>query len=249
MKFIKLFESNKYYNEFQSLKDKFEITQIQGDISDIIQELLDDLEPDFSQKSNETLFLKYQRTRTYLAQIGIDYYDERIKKSEKIWADDGNYINDFLEKSSHAINIKFFTRLRVKLDYRKDSLEEVCQILEKTIQRSNSQGFDVVVTGLSDIRDIYKLSFESDKLNLKSLKTFKENTQEAIEESAPWRREFWENIYFICDISPEMGKINIDKTNIPTHLQTKFDDFIKKYRIPSDGQKELINWFKSESNT
>mgnify|MGYP003705721121 CR=1 FL=1 len=94
MKFIKLFESNKYYNEFQSLKDKFEITQIQGDISDIIQELLDDLEPDFSEKTNENLFLTYQRTRTYLAQIGIDYYDMRIKGNQTFSASEGKYIND-----------------------------------------------------------------------------------------------------------------------------------------------------------
>lgn len=245
MKWIKLFESAKYYDDFKLLKDKFEITPIQGDIQDIFQELLDDLEPDFSEKSNEVIFLKYQRTRTYLAQIGIDYYEDRIKKNEKIFADDGNYIKEFLEKSSLAKNIKYITKFKFKLDYRKDSLEEVSNILEKTIQRSNSQGFDIMVTGLSDTRDIYKLSFESDKLNGESLKTFKENTQEAIKNR---HFEFWENIYFICDISPEMGKINIDKTTIPTHLQTKFDDFVKKYRIPSDGQKELLNWFKSESN-
>jgi hypothetical protein len=254
MKFLKLFES-KYYDEFEKLKQITGVNEIEDDIKDTIQDLRDDI--DFFRFTNpQTLLqLTYQRKHKRTTTIGLDYYQSIINQNHRILAADGSYITTFLDKLTYGESLYFFKVFQFQLlsTEVESSKEEDLEILKKLesplenlVKRLESLGFiPIISTRLQEYNTLMK-SFESNqiKTGLESINIFFTEIQDSISWS---EYALSRSNYIIIFKKIDFDKPKIDTKEVPSHLTTSFEDFIKKHRISKEGQEELRQLLKNNS--
>lgn len=260
MKYIKLYEAIDYISKYRKLKEKLGIGEIQSDIKDVIQELIDDLDPSYISGKEEIVKIIYKKNARRKTGINIPYYD-RYLMQPKMPAVDGNNLLNTIEAINFSETINYVYKQYIKIKNPNEPhnfweknislLKRIENALSTTQKRLNAIGYDFTVSynGFS-LYHFYEWK-DGTKKNEESIKNF---IEEANDKDMKWKfadfpryDELGFYIYIIADIDTGDQKITIDKSPLPTHLQTKFDEFVKKHRLSTTAQKELINWFKSEN--
>ena len=274
MKFLKLFES-KYYDEFEKLKQITGVNEIEDDIKDTIQDLRDDI--DFFRFTNpQTLLqLTYQRKHKRTTTIGLDCYQSIINQNHRILAADGSYITTFLDKLTYGESLYFFKEFRFQLlssdvQASKKDLNTMKKLKESLLilfKRLDSLGFIPILSyQLNQSNDIIN-SINSGKIEtgIDSLNAVFKELEDLINRSLDspgrgWGEGSWQEyrknrfgtglscshyLYIIQKI--DFDKPKIDTKEVPSHLTTSFEDFIKKHRISKEGQEELRQLLKTNS--
>jgi len=256
MKFLKLFES-KYYDEFEKLKQITGVNEIEEDIKDTIQDLRDDI--DFYRFNNPQTILQltYQRKVKRKVDINVEYYQEIVNRNQRILAQDGTYITGFLDKLTYGESLYFFKLFNFQLLSRESESElkdlsrikELKNPLENLVKRLESLGFTIVISTNSptinniDIQTYINL-IESNKIKtgLESIDLFFTELQDLIS----WNEVALSHSRYISILKKiDFDKPKIDTSEVPTHLSISFEDFIKKYRLPKEGQEELRQLLKN----
>jgi hypothetical protein len=267
MKFLRLFES-KYYDEFEKLKQVTGVNEIEEDIKDTIQDLRDDI--DFYRFTNpQTLLqLTYQRKVKRTTTIGLDYYQSIINQNHRILAADGSFITTFLDKLTYGESLYFFKVFQFQLfssdvQASKEDLTTMKKLKESLLilfKRLESLGFIPILSyRLGQSNEIIN-SVNSGKIptGVDSLNDIFIELEELIHQSLDspsrgWGDDSWQEtglscshyLYIIQKI--DFDKPKIDTKEVPTHLTTSFEDFIKKHRISKEGQEELRQLLKTNS--
>lgn len=265
MKFLKLFES-KYYDEFEKLKQITGVNEIEDDIKDTIQDLRDDI--DFFRFTNpQTLLqLTYQRKHKRTTKIGLDWYQNIINQNHRISAADGSFITTFLDKLTYGESLYFFKVFQFQLlssdiQASKEDLNTVKKLKESLLilfKRLESLGFIPILSyQLVQSNDIIN-SINSGKIptGMDSLNKVFVELEDLIHHKLDspgrgWGEDSWEEtglscshyLYIIQKI--DFDKPKIDTKEVPSHLTTSFEDFIKKHRISKEGQEELRQLLKT----
>jgi hypothetical protein len=242
MKWLKLFES-KYVDEYKTLKEKLGINEIQDDIRDVIQELVDDLDPKRMDIPQEIVKIIYKRSVKRKTGLNINYYD-KFKEEDRMLSDDFTTLLNFIEFLNFAEKINYVYKQWFLINLEKEDFEKKIKTIFSTTQkRINSLGYDFIILNKSmDLWYVYDW-IDNIKKNEESINQFIEEEIKYAQYQVGESREAY--IYVISNIESNASKIKIDKTPLPTHLQTKFDEFVKKNRLSTAAQKELIDWFKN----
>lgn len=271
MKFLKIFES-KYYDEFEKLKQITGVDEIEDDIKDIIQELNDDF--DFYRFSNpQTLLqLTYQIKVKRTTSIGLDYYQRIVDQNQRIFSADGSFIKSFIDKLTYGESLYFlkvfqFQLLSIDIKASKEDLNTMKKLKESLLivfKRLESLGFIPILSNhLQESHNIIKSVNSGQPTGIDSLNEIFTKIEEQIKQSLDlpsrgWGEEYryrqtWQEtglsrshyLYIIQKI--DFNKPKIDTKEVPSHLTTSFEDFIKKHRISREGQEELRQLLKSKS--
>jgi hypothetical protein len=225
MKWIKLFENNTEIgrNLAKNLIKDLEIDYIIEDIDECVSEIVDTSISEISREQSgtwDTIYLKYKRgNRNYTTVISIEYY----LKSDLLDKKDINYFNKFVELFNLSTKSEFVSI--VSLQVKSGSLESVRKSLKSFMKRVSNMGYDIKVLSKYGIN-----MKRSDPNRYQDIDGFLGSSN-------------FLQFEISADIDISKLKTEVDKSPIPDRLINRYDEFIQKWRIPTEGQKELISWF------
>ena len=264
MKFLKLFES-KYYDEFEKLKQITGVDEIEDDIKDTIQELIDDFNFFRFNNPQTLLQLTYQRKVKRTTSIRLDYYQKIVDENNRISAAEGSFITTFLDKLTYGESLYFFKVFRFRplssdIKASQEDLNTVKKLKESLLilfKRLESLGFIPILSyKLDQSNDIInsvnsgKISTGIDSLNaaFNELEALVKSTLEDEDDDEIWNQTGIYCSHYLYIIQKiDFDKPKIDTKEVPSHLTTSFEDFIKKHRISREGQEELRQLLKTNS--
>jgi hypothetical protein len=262
MKFLKLFES-KYYDEFEKLKQITGVDEIEDDIKDTIQELIDDFNFFRFNNPQTLLQLTYQRKVKRTTSIGLDYYQKIVSQNDRISAAEGSYITGFMDKLTYGESLYFFKvfqfqLLSIDIKASQEDLNTMKNLKESLLivfKRLEYLGFTPILSyQLGQSNNIIN-SVNSGKIPIgvnsintifNELEALVKSTLEDEDEDEIWNQtglSCSHYLYIIQKIDFNKPKVNISE--VPQHLSTSFEDFIKKHRISREGQEELRQLLKT----
>jgi hypothetical protein len=264
MKFLKLFES-KYYDEFEKIKQITGVNEIEDDIKDTIQDLHDDIDFYRFQNRQTLLQLTYQRKLKRTTTIGLDYYQKIVDENNRISAAEGSFITTFLDKLTYGESLYFFKVFHFQplsgdIKASQEDLNTVKKLKESLLilfKRLESLGFIPILSyKLDQSNDIInsvnsgKISTGIDSLNaaFNELEALVKSTLEDEDDDEIWNQTGLSCSHYLYIIQKiDFDKPKIDTKEVPSHLTTSFEDFIKKHRISKEGQEELRQLLKINS--
>jgi hypothetical protein len=263
MKFLKLFES-KYYDEFEKLKQITGVDEIEDDIKDTIQELIDDFNFFRFNNPQTLLRLNYQRKVKRTTSIGLDYYQKIVDQNDRISAAEGSYITGFMDKLTYGESLYFFKvfqfqLLSIDIKASQEDLNTMKNLKESLLivfKRLEYLGFTPILSYQLGQSNAIINSVNSGKIEIgiDSLNTVFNELEASVKstlEDDKIHDELWNQtelsrshyLYIIQKI--DFNKPKIDTKEVPSHLTTSFEDFIKKHRISREGQEELRQLLKT----
>jgi hypothetical protein len=263
MKFLKLFES-KYYDEFEKLKQITGVNEIEDDIKDTIQELIDDFNFFRFNNPQTLLQLTYQRKVKRTTSIELDYYQKIVDENGRISSAEGSYITGFMDKLTYGESLYFFKVFQFQLlsnniKASQEDLNTMKSLKESLLiifKRLESLGFTPILSyRLQESHNIIK-SVNSgqiltgiDSLNeiFNELEALVKSTlEDENNEGELWNQTRLSNSNYLFILQEiDFNKPKIDTKEVPSHLTTSFEDFIKKHRISREGQEELRQLLKN----
>jgi hypothetical protein len=201
------------------LKSIYEVDSNLEELRIIIDNIYDDL--DFEIKFEPQIIIS-TKVNNKKKGLYINYYNRYINNQGLTYEHDILYLNKFVD------------------DYIHNSTKETIKV-EISINRSSG----IIENNLEYFKSISK---QLHSLEWKFLLDDNNHDEPEIEISELNRKVQYTKFIFVKEVVLEDIKGKIDKSKLPKHLVTKFDDFVTKYSIPRLGKIELINMLSNDKN-